>query len=291
MKHPAHRQSIALESSLILSHQAKADNQFILTLEAPRCAQKALPGSFVHLTVSDRIPMRRPLSIMRAHAEEGWIELLYKVIGAGTAELSRRKPGEYLSVLGPIGQPFVLHESRPVPLLIGGGVGIPPMIFIADSIQNRHPQYKPVVLLGSESPFPLETRISAHPLSGIPDTVTHGLSLVESMGFASRLASLQTFEGCLQGYVTELAEAWLNSLDRTALNQVEVFSCGPHPMLEAVARLAERYKLPCQVSLEEYMACAVGGCAGCVVEVKTDEGPAMKRVCVDGPVFEATQVF
>jgi dihydroorotate dehydrogenase electron transfer subunit len=75
------------------------------------------------------------------------------------------------------------------------------------------------------------------------------------------------------------------------LQQVEIYSCGPHPMLEAVAQLAKEYDLPCQVSLEEFMACAVGGCAGCVVKVETDEGPAMKRVCVDGPVFNAYQVF
>ena len=75
------------------------------------------------------------------------------------------------------------------------------------------------------------------------------------------------------------------------LLNVEIFSCGPHPMLEAVSKLAKDFNLPCQVSLEEYMACAVGGCAGCVVEVQTESGPAMKRVCVDGPVFEAQTVF
>ena len=73
--------------------------------------------------------------------------------------------------------------------------------------------------------------------------------------------------------------------------EIEIFACGPHPMLEAVAGLAADYELPCQVSLEEFMACAVGGCAGCVVEVNTDQGPSMKRVCVDGPVFAAESVF
>jgi dihydroorotate dehydrogenase electron transfer subunit len=72
---------------------------------------------------------------------------------------------------------------------------------------------------------------------------------------------------------------------------VEVFACGPHAMLAAVAALARDYDLPCQVSLEEYMACGVGGCAGCVVEVQTSDGPGMKRVCVDGPVFHARQIF
>jgi dihydroorotate dehydrogenase electron transfer subunit len=72
---------------------------------------------------------------------------------------------------------------------------------------------------------------------------------------------------------------------------VEIYSCGPTPMLKAVAAVAREFGLPCQVSLEEYMACAVGGCAGCTVRVNTDQGPAMKRVCVDGPVFEASTVF
>ena len=94
-----------------------------------------------------------------------------------------------------------------------------------------------------------------------------------------------------QGYVTDLAREYLNTLSDDERSQVEVYSCGPHPMLAAVAKLAKEYDLPCQVSLEEYMACAVGGCAGCVVEVQTDNGPAMKRVCVDGPVFEANTVF
>ena len=75
------------------------------------------------------------------------------------------------------------------------------------------------------------------------------------------------------------------------LQEIEIYSCGPHPMLEAVSKLAEDYNLPCQVSLEEFMACAVGGCAGCVVEVQTINGPAMKRVCVDGPIFDAQSVF
>jgi dihydroorotate dehydrogenase electron transfer subunit len=102
---------------------------------------------------------------------------------------------------------------------------------------------------------------------------------------------LQDFEGVYKGYVTDLAKEYLDTLSKEDLSQVEVYSCGPQPMLEAVAKLARDYNLPCQVSLEEYMACAVGGCAGCVVEVQTDDGPAMKRVCVDGPVFDAQTVF
>jgi dihydroorotate dehydrogenase electron transfer subunit len=91
--------------------------------------------------------------------------------------------------------------------------------------------------------------------------------------------------------VTDLARLWLDSLTAETLKEVEIFACGPHPMLEAVAQLAAEYNIPCQVSLEEFMACAIGGCAGCVVETKTKDGIAMKRVCVDGPVFDSRDVF
>jgi dihydroorotate dehydrogenase electron transfer subunit len=88
-----------------------------------------------------------------------------------------------------------------------------------------------------------------------------------------------------------LAAEWLQALDADTLKQVEIFSCGPTPMLKAVAEVAKKFAVPCQVSLEEYMACAVGGCAGCAVRVTTPSGPAMKRVCVDGPVFDSRAVF
>lgn len=116
------------------------------------------------------------------------------------------------------------------------------------------------------------------------------MPLLESWGVPCRLATLAGFEGCFDGYVTDLANRWLAGLDAAELAEVEIFACGPTPMLKAVADLAARYELPCQVSLEEYMACAVGGCAGCAVLIRTPDGDAMKRVCVDGPVFDAGTV-
>ena len=117
------------------------------------------------------------------------------------------------------------------------------------------------------------------------------MPLLEKWGIPARLASLSEFEGTFRGYVTDLAREWLKSLPEEALSKVEIMSCGPTPMLKAVAKLAREFGVPCQVSLEEFMACAVGGCAGCTVLVQTDDGPAMKRVCVDGPVFDAAAVF
>jgi dihydroorotate dehydrogenase electron transfer subunit len=285
-----HRGTIFLEDAAVLDHRAFPGAQFVLRLGAPRCAAAATPGSFVHLTCGPGLPMRRPLSILRADARGGWIEVLYKVVGQGLAELALRRPGETLSCLGPIGQGFRVAPARPRLLLVGGGVGIPPMVFLAERIATEH-GYSPLVLMGSELPFPFELATSRLPAPGLPAGATAAMPLLESLGVPSRLASLSGFPGCHRGYVTELADAWLASLDAKARSEVEVFSCGPHGMLVAVAALARRHGVPCQVSLEENMACGVGGCAGCTVLVQTPEGPAMKRVCVDGPVFDAASVF
>lgn len=287
----SHRDTIFQEQGEILLHQAFPGKQYTLRLQAPKCAERAQPGSFVHLQCDPLLPMRRPLSIMRSSAREGWIELLYKVEGMGTQLLSTRKTGEKLSLLGPIGTNFREHMNRTSPLLIGGGVGIPPMIFLADSLRKIKGAYQPLVLMGSEIPFPFTTRPSEIIVPGMPEGVIASMPLLDDWNIPSRLASQQDYAGCYQGYVTDLARTWLETLDKSGLQKVEIFACGPHPMLAAVAALAREFHLPCQVSLEEFMACAVGGCAGCAVEIQTPQGLAMKRVCVDGPVFDATSVF
>ncbi|MEW8459415.1 MAG: dihydroorotate dehydrogenase electron transfer subunit [Candidatus Thiodiazotropha endolucinida] len=284
------RDTVFLEDAEILSHQAFAGDQFIMRLLAPHCAAKAMPGSFVHLTCDPQLPMRRPISIMRCSAKHGWIELLYKRVGKGTGLLAKRTTGEKISLLGPIGNPFSPSPGRNKPLLIGGGVGMPPMVFLADSLR-KDPQKQPFVILGSEVPFPFQSIPSQIIIPGLADGVIASMPLLDDWGIGCRLASLQGFPGVFQGYVTELAEQWISSLNMQALSEVEIFACGPHPMLEAVAQLAANHNIPCQVSLEEFMACGVGGCAGCVVEVQTPQGPAMRRVCVDGPVFDAQTVF
>jgi dihydroorotate dehydrogenase electron transfer subunit len=286
-----HRGSIFLEQARIISQLAYDGEQFVLRLAAPKCAARAEPGSFAHLTCDETIPMRRPLSIMRADATAGWIEMLYKVVGPGLHALAAKKAGDTLSVLGPIGRPFVAHADRPRTLLIGGGVGIPPMVFLAERLKAAGGAWKPLVLMGSEIPFPFRPKPSALIVPGTPAAAIACMPLLEEWGVPSRLASRADLPGCFPGFVTQLADAWLKSLGPAELAEVEIFACGPTPMLEVTAQVARRFQVPCQVSLEEFMACAVGGCAGCAVEVQTPEGPAMKRVCVDGPVFDAYSVF
>ena len=282
------RGTIFVEQGEVLGHDAWPGDQYILRIRAPKCAAAARPGSFIHITCDEELPMRRPLSIMRA--SEDWIEVLYKVVGEGLHLLARKRLGDAVSLLGPIGQPFALRSERPRPLLIGGGVGIPPMIFLADAIRRDAGAREPMAILGSEIPFPFDFEQSALDVRGIDAAVRSTMPLLEHWGVPARLTSLQGYEGCHEGYVTDLAEQWLQGLGPDELGQVEIFACGPTPMLKAVAALAARHDLPCQVSLEEYMACAVGGCAGCTVRINTPDGPAMKRVCVDGPVFDAAAV-
>jgi len=286
------RGTLFVEDAEVLRHEAWPGRQFVLHLRAPECAARAVPGSFVHLSCAAALPLRRPLSIQRAEPRAGTIEILYKVVGRGLEALSQLRAGAHLSCLGPIGNGFAPQAVRPRALLVGGGVGIPPLVFLAERLHARAAEgFRPLVLMGSEIPFPFRARPSTLLVPGIPTGTIACLPLLDEWGVPSRLASGAGLPGCFPGFVTELAAAWLARLDARALAEVEMFACGPTPMLAACAQLARRHGVPCQVALEEFMACAVGGCAGCAVPVLTPAGPAMKRVCVDGPVFDANAIF
>lgn len=291
----SNRGSIFLEDAEILQHQHHAGEQHILRLLAAKCAATAQAGQFIHLQCDPSLPLRRPLSIMRINPDDHWIELLYKDVGQGTHLLASRQPGETVSVLGPIGNVFQLAEKRSTRLLIGGGVGIPPMIFLAETIARQYPQDRQntFVIMGSEVPFPFDLAESAIAMKGIPSEINTCIADLETLGIASRLSSLQGYKGCHQGYAPDIAKQYLETLSLDQLSEVEIFSCGPLPMLTEVKKVAQAFNVGCQVSLEETMACAVGGCAGCVVEVdlsKQGKDISMKRVCVDGPVFDAETI-
>ena len=292
--HP-HRGTIFLEEASILAHDAYPGGQFVLRLQAPKLAAHAQPGNFAHLQCDPALPMRRPMSVMRVDPADGWAEFLYKEVGHGTSRLAQRQPGGIISVLGPIGNPFQAPRDASHALLIGGGVGIPPMVFLAEQIKRVHRHIRPLVLIGSEVPFPFDPRPSQIMVPGMQAGVIGCMPLMEDWEIPSRLASRQGFAGCHDGFVTDLARGWLDALDTGRRRRVIIFACGPTPMLRATTKLAREYQVACQVCLEGLMACAVGGCAGCAVRIKTAEGAdgsagAMKRVCVDGPVFDGYAV-
>jgi dihydroorotate dehydrogenase electron transfer subunit len=158
--------------------------------------------------------------------------------------------GDAIRLLGPGGQPIWVHANRPRVLLMGEGPGIGPTLYLAEQLHSQPEDacWQPVVLLGSDTPFPFRPRPSVIVVPGIPTGVIACMPLLEEWGTASRLASPADFPGCFEGPVTELAHAWLGSLTATELAQVEIVSCGPAPMLEACASLARGFGLPCQVS-------------------------------------------
>ena len=205
-----HRGTIFVEDATLLSQQEFPGRQFVIRLRAPQCAAAATPGSFAHLTCDPLLPMRRPLSIQRADATAGWIEILYKIVGPGLEALSKQPIGATISVMGPIGQGFRPSPARPRTLLVGGGVGIPPMVFLAESLKGRRDApWQPLVLMGSEIPFPFRARPSTILLPGMPDGVIACMPLLDDWGVPSRLATLAGFPGCFDGYVTDLAATWL----------------------------------------------------------------------------------
>lgn len=285
------RGTLFVEDAEVIRAKAFPAEQFITRLAAPKCAARATPGSFIHLQCDKRIPMRRPLSIMRADPEAGWIEVFFKIVGEGLRALADKETGDRLSAIGPVGHGFTPSPERPNALLIGGGVGIPPIVFLAETLTDEAAPWRPLVLMGSEIPFPFDLERSQIATPWLDDDTVSTMPLLEEWRVAARLASLKDFEGVYRGYVTDLAREWLGSLGNHELAKTEIFACGPEAMLEATATLAREFDLPCQVCLEEFMACAVGGCAGCAVLVQTDQGPAMKKVCVDGPVFDARTVY
>jgi len=278
------RNTIFEEDVEVVANIHHPGDQFILRLKAPKTAQHAKPGQFVHLRVSPDRPLRRPISIMLAHPGKGTIDLLVKVVGDGTGELRDRAVGETLPMLGPIGRPFDLSDTARRYMMIGGGVGIPPMIFAADALNG---QADMVVFAGSEVEFPFALKPSQFLLPGIGGNTILGIASLEDRGIPSRLASNAELYGCYEGHVPDLARNYLMALDEEERRRCILLACGPHPMLHAVARLGRELNLSTQLSLEEYMACGIGGCAGCVVKTLEEDGEHYRRVCVDGPVFPA----
>lgn len=280
----AHRNTIFEEQATVLANVRHEGDQFVMRVQAPKTAAAALPGQFVHIRVSPERPLRRPISIMLTDPEKGTVDLLVKAIGEGTRLLRERKAGDVLPMLGPVGRPFDLSDTSKRYVCIGGGVGIPPMIFTADRLRGKADV---VVFAGSEVKFPFALKPSATMLAGIGGNTIMAIASLEERGIDSRLASNAGLYGCFEGHVPDLARQYLHALSETERARCVLLSCGPHPMLHAVARLGRELNVPAYLSLEEHMACGIGGCAGCVVTTLEDGQEYYRRVCVDGPVFPA----
>ena len=283
---------IIFEEKAEIVDQVKFEaDQFVTIVKAEKSSQTAKPGQFAFVECGGDTLLRRPLSYLRSSKEDGTVEFMYKTVGHGLESLSQLKKGDEIKIMGPIGNGFTVPSGKKSAILIGGGVGIPPVLFMGEEIKKINGGIDLVAFFGSEIPFPFETCDSDLVMPGLDLSVNKTIDDMEKLGIPCRLSSQAGYEGCHSGYVTELAKSFIETLSDGEKTETIIYACGPESMLKAVAKLAKDDQLDCVLSLEEYMACAIGGCAGCTVRVLEDGHERMKRVCVDGPVFDAEQLY
>ena len=283
---------IIFEEKAEIVDQVKFEaDQFVTIVKAEKSSQTAKPGQFAFVECGGDTLLRRPLSYLRSSKEDGTVEFMYKTVGHGLESLSQLKKGDEIKIMGPIGNGFAIPSGKKSAILIGGGVGIPPVLFMGEEIKKINGGIDLVAFFGSEIPFPFETCDSDLVMPGLDFSVNKTIDDMEKLGIPCRLSSQAGYEGCHLGFVTELAKSFIETLSDGEKTETIIYACGPESMLKAVAKLAKDDQLDCVLSLEEYMACAIGGCAGCTVKVLEDGHERMKRVCVDGPVFDAEQLY
>ena len=273
-----------LKAEIIYNKRVK-DVYWHCLLNAPALAREAHAGQFVQIRLSDSLEpfLRRPFSIHRARGGE--VEILYQVLGRGTEVFAKKKAGEYLDLIGPLGNGFELLPGRlkPNPLIIAGGMGVAPLLFLAEklaySIERR--AYR------KDKGFELSAK--RYPLNAIvligaktKDQILCEKDFIDS-GYSVKIATDDGSRG-FKGYVSDLLKKELSTIDHRPST---IYACGPKPMLKEVAALSKKYKIPAQLSLEEHMACGIGACLGCTVNTKT----GFKRVCKEGPVFGAPELI
>lgn len=270
----------------ILENVAIARDTYRLRLDAPDLAATIRPGQFVMVRPgsegTDDPLLGRPFALYDVIDDDSGqpraVDLVYLVVGRGTAALARRRPGERLSAWGPLGNGFGPPPAGPA-LFVAGGIGQTPFLALGRSWLGRRTYGSGP---HSASPCPSATLLygvrEASLLAGVPD--------FEAAGMGVELATDDGSAGH-HGFVTRLLADRLARGDRPAL----VVSCGPPIMLAAAARLCREAGVPCQVSLENHMACGFGVCFSCVAPVlQPDGGSDLRRVCVEGPVFDAAIV-
>ncbi|MBI5832794.1 MAG: dihydroorotate dehydrogenase electron transfer subunit [Armatimonadetes bacterium] len=242
-----------------------APGYFALDVHCPAIAAGAQPGGFAHILVEGRdLCLRRPISFFGVEGDI--VTLVVGIHGAGTAWLAARQPGDSLDLLGPLGgRTLSLAAGASRVALVGGGVGIPPLRFLAARCVASAPQL--VAFIGARS---------AERLLGAAEFAALGCQVVVSTDDGSA-----GFRGTVVSALDEYAE-------QTPVDQV--IACGPTPMMRAAAEWAARRGLPCQVCLEARMACGVGACLSCVIETTAPGFRQYQRVCHEGPVFDGAEV-
>jgi dihydroorotate dehydrogenase electron transfer subunit len=237
----------------------------LIRLDAPEITTTAKPGQFVMLYCGEDTLLRRPISVHRVDGDR--LALLVAAVGKGTRWLSERKKGEKIDIFGPLGNGFTIHPETDNLLLVAGGIGIAPLVFLADTALASGK--KVTFITGARSADCLL------PISS-PQQLYDGGMMAASMHVIN--ATEDGSEG-FKGMATDLIPHYLEGID-------QVCACGPEAMYGTMARMPELEGKPVQVSLEIMMGCGMGVCYGCTI--KTKKG--LRQVCKDGPVFEMGEV-
>ena len=249
----------------IISQSKISDDIFSMVFKNKEMAEEARPGQFVALYTADPSKLLpRPISICDVNKQKGTIRLVYRVAGGGTKLFSSLKAGDSIEVMGPLGNGYVIDAEEPV--LMGGGIGIPPMLYLAKSFYERGVAKGNInVILGFRDKGFLIDDFKKY-------ATVHITSDAGTIG--------------MKGNVIDLVK-------QENITGDMIYACGPTPMLKGVKKFAFLEDIPAQISLEEKMACGIGACLACVCKsAETDEHfhTNTKRVCKDGPVFYAEEV-
>ncbi|HPW17686.1 MAG TPA: dihydroorotate dehydrogenase electron transfer subunit [Candidatus Aminicenantes bacterium] len=258
---------IIVRDALLREVESWGDH-FRFVLDAPAVGAAARPGQFVMVKAAAGASplLRRPLGVHDASA--AGIELFFKVAGQGTEALSRKKAGDRIDLVGPLGRGFTVPADAGgrSALLVGGGRGIAPLYFLARELVRAG--WRPLALYGGRSlpDIPLRGRFEA---AGVPVLCSTDDG---SFGFA--------------GLVTELASRELgkNRPDR-------LYACGPDPMMKSLAAVAAGHGVAAEFSLESVMGCGIGACWGCVHRIKGEAGEGWSKICEEGPVFPGERIL
>jgi dihydroorotate dehydrogenase electron transfer subunit len=241
-------------------------------------ARKAHAGQFVHLLPGPDHLFRRALSIYASDPAAGTFDVLHQVLGAGTRCLARQPIGTVVDTLGPLGNSFTAPPRGMTPILIGGGLGMAPLRLWAWELVNRRPAGAkrpppaPVMILGVRT---RNLKVAPYQLSKLR-VPSHWATDDGSFGFHGTSVDL---------FTAAMREGKLEP------TRIMVYGCGPEPMMSALARLCLAQEIRCEVSLERSMPCGYGVCMGCVVQGKGTSGyDTYRRVCRDGPVFDAASI-
>lgn len=257
----------------VVRQERTSPNCWKMTLAVPS-RDPIEAGQFCHvLTEFATEPLlRRPFSYwdVREGAAGQEVDLLYTVVGKGTERLAAKEPGSKVGYMGPLGIGFTPKPAKTY-VFVAGGVGIVPFYIFARQVAARGLSPRMILLFGGR------TRTMLYGIDEFPGVRVETLAATED-GSRGR-----------KGLVTHLLEEWLPKLDRTDL---QIYTCGPDRMMEAVVRIARREGLPCEVSMERHMGCALGACGACVTRVWTDDGADWRhsRICYEGPTYDAARL-